>query len=295
MKIEDGVIQIRDYMPTVEAVGKVQEESAAAQAASVTDAGEKRAEELCSKSTVTFDEVWSAVQLASLVERRTDRMKQVDNEDAKTLPLWTFGLFVHGGVLGVTSETRRHPWLVKLLCKLVRQQEPDLEFLSLSMAINLVFRPHRDRNSLERESVVLGLSRFQGGQLWTEGLPGECGNTAIRHIDNEGQQKPGKLHELSHKYVRFNAAVRMHGTEPFQGVRGVAVGYTPRGHLNVSSDVLRELCELGFYNERMQKPRVSFGVSEGSANNIEHGSSRLEAECNSIIPERPLTETTQCL
>ncbi|CAE7437106.1 RE2 [Symbiodinium sp. CCMP2592] len=258
-KIEDGVLQIRDYMPTVEAVGKVQEESAAAPAASVTDAGEKRAEELCSKSTVTFDEVWSAVRLASLVERRTDRMKQVDNEDAKTLPLWTVGLFVHGGVLGVTSETRRHPWLVRLLRKLVRQQEPDLEFLSLSMAINLVFRPHRDRNSLERESVVLGLSWFQGGQLWIEGLPGELGNTAIRHIDNGGQQKPGRVHELSHKCVRFNAAVRMHGTEPFQGVRGVAVDYTPRGN----------------------------------ANNIEQGGSRLEAECKSIIPELPSTEIAQ--
>ena len=71
MKIEDGVLQIRDYMPTVEAVGKVQEERATVPATSIADAGEKRAEELCSKSKVTFDEVWSAVQLASLVERRT--------------------------------------------------------------------------------------------------------------------------------------------------------------------------------------------------------------------------------
>ena len=81
--------------------------------------------------------------------------------------------------------------------------------------------------------------------------------------------------------MRFNAAVRVHGTEPYQGVRGVAVGYTPRGHINASSEVLNELCELGFIDERMQKPQ---------SNNIEHGSCRLEAENNSIIPELPNIE-----
>ncbi|CAE7168455.1 unnamed protein product, partial [Symbiodinium necroappetens] len=194
MKIEDRALRILDYMPTLEAVesAKAQEESAAAPAELLADPGESRAEELCSKSRVTFDEVWSAVQLASLVERRSDRSKQVAGE-------------------------------------VVRQHHPDLEFLSVSIAVNLVFRPHRDRNSLERESVVLGLTRFQGGQLWVEGVPGENGNNVLRCVNNEGEIKAGKLHELSHKSVRFNAAVRMHGTEPFQGVRGVAVGYTPRG------------------------------------------------------------------
>ena len=194
MKIEDRALQILDYMPTVDAIGQVQEECIATPPESIVDVGEQRAKELCAKSKVSFDEVWSAVQLASLVNRRTDRMKQIANDDAKTLPLWTFGMFVHGGVMGVTSESRKHPWLTQLLCKMIRQQHPDLEFLSVSIAINMVFRPHRDRNSLERESVVIGLSRFQGGQLWIEGLPGEKGNTAVRYTDKDGQPKAGKLH-----------------------------------------------------------------------------------------------------
>ena len=194
MKIEDRALQILDYMPTVDAIGQVQEECIAIPPESIVDVGEQRAKELCAKTKVSFDEVWSAVQLASLVNRRTDRMKQIANDDAKTLPLWTFGMFVHGGVMGVTSESRKHPWLTQLLCKMIRQQHPDLEFLSVSIAINLVFRPHRDRNSLERESVVIGLSRFQGGQLWIEGLPGEKGNTAVRYTDKDGQPKAGKLH-----------------------------------------------------------------------------------------------------
>ena len=43
----------------------------------------------------------------------------------------------------------------------------------------------------------------------------------------------------------------------------------------------------------MQTHPGSFGVSESSANNIENGSGRLEAECNNIIPELPPTEATQ--
>ncbi|CAE7467613.1 GIP, partial [Symbiodinium sp. CCMP2592] len=273
MKVEDGALKILDYMSTADAVGgaRALEVSEATLTKSIEDAGERRAEELCAKARVTYDEVWSAVQLASLVERRSDRSKQLESGEAHALPMWTFGLFVHGGVLGLTSETRRHPWLVKLLCKLVRQQHPDLEFLSVTVAVNLVFRPHKDRNSLERESVVLGLTRFQGGQIWIEGIPGERGNNAIRHIDNEGEARAGRLHELSHKSVRFNAAVRTHGTEPFQGVRGVAIAYTPRGHLNVSDEQLKELCGLGFFDERLQQ-------FQSKASNIRHGSCRLEAE-----------------
>ena len=104
--------------------------------------------------------------------------------------------------------------------------------------------------------------------------------------------------------MRFNAAVRVHGTEPYQGVRGVAVGYTPRGHINASPEVLNELCELGFVDERMQKLQ-SNNIEHGSCrleavnnsitrkpqiSNIEHGSGRLEAENNSIIPELPNIE-----
>ena len=82
---------------------------------------------------------------------------------------------------------RKHPWIAKLLCKLIRQQHPDLEFLSVRLAINPVFRPHPDRNSLERESVVLGLTRLQGGRLWIAGLPGERGANAIRNVSTEGE------------------------------------------------------------------------------------------------------------
>ena len=195
--------------------------------------------------------------------------------------MWSFGLFVHGGMLGVTSETHRHPWLTRLLTKLVRQHHPDLEFLSVGVGINLAFRPHRDRNSLERD---FGITRFIGGQLWIEGLPNEKGNTAIRRVDSSDEPKAGRIHELSHKSVRFNAALRLHGTEPFKGTRATAVGYTPRGHLNVTPELMEELSNLGFYDERMQK-LGSNNNSSSVANMTTCGSSRLEAGNTSIIPE----------
>ncbi|CAE7336713.1 unnamed protein product, partial [Symbiodinium sp. CCMP2592] len=269
MRAETSSLHVTDYEPTVEILGsRFQEESKIAPAVALEDAGEQRAKELCAKAKITFDEVWDAIQLASLVERKTDRERVVEEGGKKALPMWSFGLFVHGGVLGVTSETRRHPWLTRLLTKLVRQHHPDLEFLSVGVGINLAFRPHRDRNSLERESVLFGITRFIGGQLWIEGLPNEKGNTAIRRVDSSDEPKAGRLHELSHKSVRFNSALRLHGTEPFKGTRATAVGYTPRGHLNVTAELMKELSTLGFHDERMQKLGDQV-CSEGDAVQIE--------------------------
>ena len=137
------------------------------------------------------------------------RERVLEDGGNKRLPMWTFGLLIHGGVLGVTSETRRHPWLTRLLTKLVRQHHPDLEFLSIGVGVNLAFRPHRDRNTLQRDSVLFGISRFIGGQLWVERLPGEKVLTETR----------SQRHEVSHRSVRFKAALRLHGTEPFRGTR----------------------------------------------------------------------------
>ena len=220
MRAETSPLHVTDYEPTIEILGsRFPEECKVAPAVTLEDVGEQRARELCAKTKVTFDEVWNASQMASLVDRKTDRGKVLESCESKQIPMWVFGLFIHGGVLGVTSETRRHPWLTRLLTKMVRQHHPDLEFLSVSVGINLAFRPHRDRNSLERESVLFGVSRFIGGQLWVEGLPGEKGNNAIRRVDDNEEPKTGKIHELSHRSVRFNAAVRLHGTEPFKGTR----------------------------------------------------------------------------
>ena len=92
---------------------KVQEECVAALIESIADGGACRAEKLRLKCGVTFDYIWRSVQHASLVERRTDRFTQVDDE-AQALPMWTLGLFGHGGLLDVTSEARRPPLLVEL-------------------------------------------------------------------------------------------------------------------------------------------------------------------------------------
>eukprot|EP00439_Symbiodinium_sp_Y106_P064072 s2258_g10.t1 len=65
---------------------------------------------------------------------------------------------------------------------MVRQHHPDLEFLSVSVGINLAFRPHRDRNSLERESTVKGaanLPEVVEGQ--TDPAPRDDAYAADRH------------------------------------------------------------------------------------------------------------------
>ena len=280
MKAEGRELQIVDYDATMDAITRsCLEEHLVKHVDAKEDEGEMWAKTLCDKSQVTCAEVWNAVQRASLTERKTSRDKLVDGKPNEGLPMWTLGLFIHGGVLGLTQDSRRHPWLTRLICKLVRQQHPDLEFLSISLAVNLVFRPHKDRNSLERDSVLLGLTKFEGGQLWLEGLQGEEGNNIVRRTSDGDETKVGRLYEVSGgKSVRFNAALRTHGTEPFRGTRAVAVGYTPRGHGNVTKEVLSELEALGFYDQRMKKGRM---LAAALTRTDHSRSSKLEAETSS--------------
>ena len=201
MRAEIAPLHVTDYASTIEILGsRFKEECKVAPAVALEDAGEQRAKELCAKTKVTFDEVWDAIQMASLVARRSDTEKVLENGGGKQLPMWTFGVFAHGGVLGITSETLRHPWLTRLLTKMVRQHHPDLEFLPIGVGINLAFRPHRDRSTLERESVLFGPASL-GGQLWIEGLPGEKGNNAIRRVDCNEEPKAGR------HYMNFHIGV----------------------------------------------------------------------------------------
>ena len=90
--------------------------------------------------------------------------------------------------MGLTNDTRRRPWLTRLLTKLVAQSQPGFSFLSVNLSVNTIFKPHKDHNTSERDSVLLGLSKFDGGQLWLEH---EAGNQDSE--DDEG--KPSAVDE----------------------------------------------------------------------------------------------------
>ena len=98
MRAETSPLHVTDYEPTIEILGsRFQEECKVAPAVTLEDVGEQRARELCAKTKVTFDEVWNAIQMASLVDRKTDRGKVLESCESKQIPMWVFGLFIHGG------------------------------------------------------------------------------------------------------------------------------------------------------------------------------------------------------
>ena len=209
------------------------------------DAGEARAEELCKQDKVNFSEVWDAFRGASV--------RSQEQASDESVPMWVFGLYVDGNSIGVTTETRRLPWLTNLLTKFVRQHNPELEFLAVRVEANMVFRPHRELGGSQRDTAILGITRFEGGQLWIEGLPGEGSNTALRVVEEDEDPRPGKLYEISHNNVRYNGEGRLIGTEPFRGCRTVAIAYTPDGHQEISGALLDQLCDLGFQDARMKR------------------------------------------
>ena len=80
----------------------------------------------------------------------------------------TFGLFVHGGVVGVTRVSRQYPWLTQVLVQVVTQTQPNHPFSSISVSCNVKAKPHRDSyNSLDIPNLVIPIMRPQsGGEIW---------------------------------------------------------------------------------------------------------------------------------
>ena len=121
------------------------------------------------------------------------------------------------------------------------------------MSINTVLKPHKDRNTLERDNVIMGLSKLEGGQQ----LPAEDEKGNHFRVTKESEDpRPGVLRAggtpSHHHSVRFNGAKQLHGTEPLRGSRSIATAYTPWGHKNATAEVLELLRDLGFQDEHTQ-------------------------------------------
>ena len=64
----------------------------------------------------------------------------------------------------------------------------------MTLSINTVYKPHKDCNTLERDSVLIGLSKFDGGQLWLESETG----SRMRVTGENEEPRPGVIREVSH-------------------------------------------------------------------------------------------------
>ena len=149
----------------------------------------------------------------------------------------------HGGVTGITNETWRRPWLTKLLVRYLKSEAPGVPFTSIMLSWNNKADLHIDiKNPKGTKSILSGLTKFKGGQLWCEE---SCGNHGLpRDVDPSGELR-GNRRQVSRTSCVFDGR-KKHCTMPFTGERIVASGYIPMGIKFAKKWAERLLKKLGF-------------------------------------------------
>ena len=131
----------------------------------IFDTGERHAKDLFQKGMISRKDVLGALKLASLKTRINNRTVDVSGQSApKKLDTWVFGLYNRGGVVGITNDTKRRPWLSRLVTAMIRAERPGFEFSAFSINQNLEIGMHRDTTNLKGSlNAAIGLNKFSGG------------------------------------------------------------------------------------------------------------------------------------
>ena len=174
----------------------------------IFDTGERHAKDLFQKGMISRKDVLGALKLASLKTRINNRTVDVSGQSApKNLDTWVFGLYNRGGVVGITNDTKRRPWLSRLVTAMIRAERPGFEFSAFSINQNLEIGMHRDTANLKGSmNAVIGLNKFSGGQLWVEDPKGSVEKAIpVDKLTKDGPTKVlGRLIATSEKAVTFD-------------------------------------------------------------------------------------------
>ena len=168
----------------------------------------------------------AGVVYASLNRSASNYNRQLD-KDMFPAGSWavSLGAFCQGSLVGVISESRMRPMLVRLVNRLIATADVAHEYTAFRVAFNTASVLHRDvHNERGFLNMILRLSEFEGGRVFTTGGP-----------------------------VDFDACGRVyldlslpHGVEHSTGPRLVVIAYTPAFMTRLPVLDAHTLLSLGF-------------------------------------------------
>ncbi|OLP75136.1 Retrovirus-related Pol polyprotein from transposon TNT 1-94 [Symbiodinium microadriaticum] len=141
-----------------------------------------------------------------------------------------YGMFRHGGRLGITKATVERPWFVKVLNRMFKDRAPDAEYAAVFVSVNNEREIHIDRNNaLGTVNYILPLCMpRRGGELWLELRHGDTVSGKILELaTREGRARYGCAYSLQEGVVFTFDPHRRHAILPWKGERIAVVGYTP--------------------------------------------------------------------
>ncbi|CAE7609261.1 GIP [Symbiodinium sp. CCMP2456] len=158
-----------------------------------------------------------------------------------------FGVFRHGGAVGLTRATFDRSWIVEFFVKTFVMKCPDAEFTSLYVSVNAQKDLHTDSNNLSGKSNYLYpiVMPRRGGDLWIEISDGDIVRGKVTEmLDSRGVPHYGCVSPLEQGRITVFDPRRRHAVLPWKGLRIAA--YTTGVLRNLSGADREVLARLGF-------------------------------------------------
>ncbi|CAE7718205.1 GIP [Symbiodinium sp. CCMP2592] len=191
-------------------------------------------------------------------------LELLETEDNKTPAYVVFGMFVHGGKVGITRVSRDFPWLTQVLVRMIKLTDPHQQVTSITISRNTRSTPHRDSfNSLAIPNIVIPFEYPRaGGEIWIAQPP--AANQQSKTLMCRGQEIDGSLQSLkSAVYVNPH---KWHATMPWEGNRSVAIGYAVKPVWKLEASDRAWLLRQGFALPTCNHPAFPKVASRSIAN-----------------------------
>ena len=163
---------------------------------------------------------------------------------------FTYGLFSHGGVVGLTNKTREQDQVTRYLNGYAKHHlGTEATWTSISISCDVGTEIHHDYHNLRGSlNYTTSLGQAAGGGLWIEdkNLTEDEVKEGVRWKRTAtGQWFPGKVHETCGQFVRFDPFLK-HSTEPWTGRRWAVTYHTTRNLYKAGHAMKKFLKGCGF-------------------------------------------------
>ena len=157
------------------------------------------------------------------------------------------GMYMRGGMHGLTNATRARPQLARMLATMLRVKCPHSTFTSLMLNVNVQAPVHVDKYNCGQNIVLPVHMPRHGGDLWVELCQGDTVHHPIAVQSHGGQHIAGQVIKLhAGQPVLFSPKAK-HCVEPWKsGNRITLAAYSIGSHYKVDQEQRDALHALEF-------------------------------------------------
>ncbi|CAE7307731.1 GIP [Symbiodinium sp. CCMP2592] len=253
--------------------------------------GERLAKVALGRADFSFATLQDILEQSELKPRRNDRGDPFRADGNNRHAYFTFGLFTHGGMQGITKVTIERPNLSRYLNAFAASKlEPGDTWTSVTVAKDVTAGIHRDYNNLKgstNHSCSFGQSA--GGELWVEDKDINESDTQKAGLtwkrSSGGAWLPGRLQSTKEAFFSFDPHC-YHSSCDWEGSRWSMTYHTTRGILKVGKDCCKVLRRFGYQLPRRREvaePPVSRRPKKSVRNNLANTAARLSVMMTTLL------------